>query len=124
MFLELLSLFVTVGKCSKSRCGTAASGFEIVSQTPKTANFLEKFPVCREIAQETGAITTASPANQSGVRPGSPRNARMGRKSRLFAHSIPSPGSQFAELKVEIAESLRPCPRIFPFCRDYWRRLV
>jgi hypothetical protein len=48
----------------------------------------------------------------------------MGRKSRLFAYSISSPDSQFADLEVEIAESLRPCPRIFPFCGDYWRRLV
>src|SRR6267378_5524843 len=29
-----------------------------------------------------------APATQSGVRPRSPRNARMGRKSGLFAHSI------------------------------------
>jgi hypothetical protein len=43
----------------------------------------------------------------------------MGRKSRLFAHSISSPDSRFAELEVEIAESLRSCPRIFPFCGDY-----
>ena len=31
-------------------------------------------------------------------------------------------GLQFAEPEVEIAESLRPCPQIFPFCGDYrWR---
>jgi hypothetical protein len=48
----------------------------------------------------------------------------MGRKSRLSAHSISSPYSRFAELEMEIAESLRPCPRIFPFCGDYQRRLV
>src|SRR5882757_4569186 len=58
------------------------------------------------------------------VRPRSPRNARMGRKSGLFAHWISSPDSHCADLEVEIAESLRPCPRIFPFCGDYRRRLV
>jgi hypothetical protein len=46
----------------------------------------------------------------------------MGRKCRLFASLTLSPGSQLVELKVEIAESLRPCPRIFPFCGDYRRR--
>ena len=66
----------------------------------------------------------ASPARHFGVRPGSPGDAGMGRKSRLFAYSISSPDSQFADLGVEIAESLRPCPRIFPFCGDYRRRLV
>jgi hypothetical protein len=48
----------------------------------------------------------------------------MGRKSRLFAYSISSPGSRVAVLGVEIAESLQPCPRIFPFCGDYRRRQV
>jgi hypothetical protein len=43
----------------------------------------------------------------------------MGRKSRLFAHSVSSPDCRFGELEVEIAESLRPCSRIFPFCGDY-----
>jgi hypothetical protein len=48
----------------------------------------------------------------------------MGRKSRLFAYSISSPDTRFARQEVEIAESLRPCPRIFPFCGDSRRRLV
>ena len=77
-----------------------------------------------EVQTEFVSSIPAAPASHSGVRPGSPRNARMGRKSRLFAHSISSPDSQFADLEVEIAESLRPCPRIFPFCGDYRRRLV
>src|SRR5882757_5415567 len=54
-------------------------------------------------------------ARQSGLRQGFPRDARMGRKSGLFAHSISSPDSHCIDLEVEIAESLRPCPRIFPF---------
>ena len=73
---------------------------------------------------ETGAITTASPATQPGVRPGFPREARMGRKSRLFAHSLPSLDARFPVVDVVIAESLRPCPRLFPFCGDYRQRLV
>ena len=48
----------------------------------------------------------------------------MGRKCGLFAYSTSSPGSGFAELEVKSPERLRPCPRIFPFCGDYRRRLV
>jgi len=48
----------------------------------------------------------------------------MGRKSRLFPHSISSLNAEFASLEVEITESLRPYPQIFPFCGDYRRRLV
>jgi hypothetical protein len=48
----------------------------------------------------------------------------MGRKSRLLTYSLSSLDFRFAELEVEIAESLLPCPRIFPFCGDYRRRLV
>jgi hypothetical protein len=63
------------------------------------------------------------PATHSGVRPGSARNARMGRKSPLFAHSLLSPDSQLANPGAPIAESLQPRPRKFPFCGDYRRRL-
>src|SRR5437763_9625193 len=56
--------------------------------------------------------------------PGFQRELRMGRKSRLFMHSLSSLDSHSAELEVEMAESLRPYPRIFPFCGDYRRRLV
>ena len=45
----------------------------------------------------------------------SKKAARMDRKSRLFAHSILSPDSWVADIEVEIDESLRSCPRIFPF---------
>src|SRR4051794_40632310 len=65
-----------------------------------------------------------APARQSGVQSGSPGDAEMGRKSRLFAYSISSPNSEFADLEVKIAESLRPCPRKFPFCGDYRQRPV
>ena len=41
-----------------------------------------------------------------------------------FRYSISSPGSRFADVEVEIAESLWPCARKFPFCGDYRRRLV
>src|SRR5882757_1170334 len=65
--------------------------------------------------QECVSSIPPSPAGQSGVKPGLPRNARQGRKCRLFAHSISSPDTQFAGLEVETAESLRPCLEIFPF---------
>jgi DNA methylase len=48
----------------------------------------------------------------------------MGRKSGLLAHSLPSLDSRVAGLEVEIAESLPPRPRIFPFDGDYRRRRV
>jgi hypothetical protein len=48
----------------------------------------------------------------------------MGRKSRLFVHSLASLGSGFAELEAQIAESLRSFPQIFPFWGDYRRRRV
>jgi hypothetical protein len=48
----------------------------------------------------------------------------MGRKSPLFAHLNLSPDPRIAELKEEIGKSLRPNPRIFPFCGDYRRRRV
>jgi hypothetical protein len=71
---------------------------------------------------ETGAISTAPPARHSGVPPGSPRNARLGRKCGLFPRSTLSPDSQIGNRRAPIGESLRPSTRIFPFCRDYWRR--
>ncbi|SIN88628.1 hypothetical protein SAMN05443247_00462 [Bradyrhizobium erythrophlei] len=74
--------------------------------------------------RECGSSIPGWSASQSGARPGFPRSGRMGRKSPLFAHSISSSDFRFAHLEVEIAESLRPCPRIFPFCGDYRRRLV
>jgi hypothetical protein len=65
-----------------------------------------------------------TPARQSGAQGKCPGDAGKGRKSRLFAYSISSPDSQLADHEVEIAESLRPCPRIFPFCSDYRRKRV
>ena len=41
-----------------------------------------------------------------------------------FAHSLSSLDYPFADLEVEIVESLRPRPRIFPFCGDYRWRIV
>jgi hypothetical protein len=83
-----------------------------------------RIPCLQGICPETGAISTASPAAHSGVQPSFPRDARMGRKSRLFAYSLSSLDSAFAEVEAEIAKSLRPSPQIFPFWRDYGQRLV
>jgi hypothetical protein len=47
-----------------------------------------KIPCSQGIPVETGAISTASPAKQSCVQPGSPTDARIGRKSRLFAIQV------------------------------------
>jgi hypothetical protein len=69
-----------------------------------------------------GGSIPPAPASHSGIRPGSPRSARMGRKRGLFACSISSPESQIGNRRAPIGESLRPNPRIFPFCRDCRRR--
>ena len=61
-------------------------------------------------------------ASHSGVPPGYPGKARMGRKCRLFARSTSSPDSQIDNRRAPIGESLRPHPRIFPFYRDCRRR--
>ena len=95
-----------------------------VSKRPDLAKFPVKFLVCREFCPETGAISTASPARQSCVQPGSRIDARIGRKSWLFANSPLSPDSRSCEVEGEITESLRPNPQKFPFCGDYRRRLV
>ena len=71
-----------------------------------------------------GGSIPPAPATRSHVWPSFPRDARMGRKSRLFAHSLSSLDPRFAEVEAEIAKSLQPSPRIFPFCGDYRRRLV
>jgi hypothetical protein len=73
---------------------------------------------------ECGGSNPPASARQSSVLPGFPRDAGMRRKSRLFAHWLRSPDSRFAEEETEIPESLRPFPRIFPFCGDYRRRRV
>jgi hypothetical protein len=65
---------------------------------------------------------SSRPSQASCVQPIRQRKPRVGRKSRHFVHSLLSLGSRFAEPEAEILE--RPCPRIFPFCGDYRRRLV
>lgn len=83
-----------------------------------------KIPCLQGIYPETIAISTASPAGYSCVRPGFPRDTRIGRKSVLFAYSIWSLYSRLAGRETEIAESLRSCPQIFPFRGDFRRRPV
>jgi hypothetical protein len=56
----------------------------------------------------SGGSIPPAPARHCDVRSGSPRNARTGRKSRLFAHLISSPDSQFGDVEAGIAETLRP----------------
>ena len=58
-----------------------------------------------------GGSIPPAPATHSGLLRDFPRG---GWKSRLFLHSLWSPGSPYAEVEAEIPESLRPFPRIFP----------
>lgn len=69
------------------------------------------------IAEFAGSIP-AAPARQSGVCLAVTASAEMGRECGHFAHSTLSLDSRLVGLEVEIAKSLRTCPRIFPFCRD------
>ena len=57
--------------------------------------FPAKFPVSKGISQETGAISTASPARQSGLRANIPRGARKGRQQQAFAFGLRSPRLPF-----------------------------
>src|SRR6516162_58367 len=70
-----------------------------------------------------GGSNPPAPARQSGFRLATLRSARKGRKQRSFAFSLRSPNSYFALLAGQIAESLRPFSKIFPFSGDYGRRL-
>ena len=89
------------------------------SRGPDFAKFPVKFPVSREFNRETGAISTASPARQSGLRADIPRGAEKGRQQRAFAFGLRSRDSHFAFLAGQIAESLRPFSEIFPFSGEY-----
>jgi hypothetical protein len=53
-----------------------------------------------------------------------PKRRENGPEIRAFANSSSSPNAGSAEVKADIAESLRPYPQIFPFWRDYGRSLV
>ena len=71
-----------------------------------------------------GGSIPPAPASHSGVDPGSPGKARMGRKCRLFAPSIPFPDPWFADMVAAIGKSLRLRPRIFPVSRESaWRQV-
>ena len=58
-------------------------------RTPKIAIFPVKFPVSREFALETGAISTASPASQTGFREDTSSSSRKARRWRAFTHLMP-----------------------------------
>ncbi len=124
LFPEIFSLLICVGNFAKSRCSAAVSCYEIGLGSPRIPKFPVKFPVSRELTwRRVRSPLRCQPASHSGVRPDFPRDARMGRKSRLFAHSVLSPASQLANPGPAIAESLQPRPRKFPFWRDDRRRL-
>jgi hypothetical protein len=69
-----------------------------------------------------GGLIPPAPASHFRFWRGFPRDAGMGRKLGVFAHSILSLDQWFADLEAEIGKSLRPSLRIFPFCRGYRQR--
>src|ERR1700687_2234089 len=48
LFFKIFSLLNSVGNCSRSRCSTAVTCYEIGSLCPEIAKFPVKFPVSRE----------------------------------------------------------------------------
>ena len=93
-----------------------------IPYTPDLAIFPVKFPVCREIAWRRVRSLLRR-------QPGSPAfgqfatGASIGRKSRLFAIRFVS-RLLSATLGVEMAESLRPCPRNSRFTEIFGGDLV
>jgi hypothetical protein len=71
---------------------------------------------------ETGAISTASPASQSGAWRLCPLQCQKARQWRAFANCYRSPGSGIGVSGSEIADSLRRIFEIFPFSGDWGRR--
>jgi hypothetical protein len=97
--------------CSRpSRHSNALFGLECQSILSKI--------VAAWVSQNGPGSTIRWSASHSGIRPGPSKDARMGRKSGLFARSTSSLDSQIDNRRAPIGESLRPHPRIFPFCRD------
>jgi len=86
LFSELFSLIIRVGKCLKKRLRPGDLRLRNRLCQPKTAVFPEKFPVCREFGPETGANSTASPANQSGAWRFTLSNLRNARQWRAFVN--------------------------------------
>ena len=123
LFFEIISLLASLGNCSNNRCGAAVSCSEIGGLGRKATIFPVKFPVCRE--SEWRLVRTAlgrQPASATfldrygGI-------AERPANSGLSGIGASSPRSQSVILSGQIAESLQPTARIFPFSGDYRRRL-
>jgi len=120
---EIFSLLASLGNCSNNHCGAAVSCSEIGGLGRKATIFPVKFPVCRE--SEWRLVRTAlgrQPASATfldrygGI-------AERPANSGLSGIGASSPRSQSVILGGQIAESLQPIARIFPFSGDYRRRL-
>jgi hypothetical protein len=92
---------------------------EIVVRCGCLATFQKVFP-----NRECGSSIPGWSASHSHVWPSFPGDAGMDRKSRLFARSTSSPGSQIGNRRAPIGESLRPLPRIFRFAETAGRDRV
>ena len=89
----------------------------------KITVFPVKFPVSREFALETGAISTASPARQSGIWRLYPRQRQKAPPMAGFCELVAGlRTSEFGHFRLGIADSLRPIFEIFPFSGDRGRR--
>jgi hypothetical protein len=75
----------------------------------KCGNFLD---ISKGISQSGMCKFESSEVSQAARRSaGPPKKRGIGPECWLFANSILSPDSQYAELGPQIAESLQPCPR-------------
>ena len=94
LFGRIISLLTFVGNCPRSGCSTAVSCDDSGYGGPKT-RIPCKIPCLQGITLETDAISTASPATQSGIRLGFPRDTETGRKSGFsrIRFGLQTPGS-------------------------------
>ena len=106
------------------RLGTVSTPFLNAAETVSSSTSSGGMRRRRILIPPFGGSIPPAPASHSCIRPGFPGDARMGRKSGLFAHLILSLETQIRKSGTEIDESLRPFLQIFPFRGEFRRRQV
>ena len=123
LFFRKNSLIAFLGNSPESPYNAACWRPSANAIVPKPEKFPVKFPVSREFAWRSArSALRRQPAISAFAQP--PQERGNGPEIRAFRLSDSVSRSRFPDPEVEIAESLRPCPRIFPFCGDYRGRLV
>ena len=121
--LANFSLFSCLGNCERNGCGTAVSRRIGLSWGPKFAKFPVKFPVSREFGGRPARSALHRQPGSPRFRASPPRTPEEAANSGLSRTCTWSPPSHLAVLASQIAKSLRPFSKIFPFSGDCGRRL-